>query len=144
MTVVRASQVWKRKLCAAVEAGDAAEVRRCKNMEVLYESLQLAHKCILNSFYGYVMRKGYAPGRGAGARAPWAVLVRPPGLEMVLRLSPPPYETPRTSRLRSGGARAAAKQPCVGSQGTQSLQRWKSGRWCLEAPDICGVGAAGR
>ena len=27
-------------------------------MVVLYESLQLAHKCILNSFYGYVMRKG--------------------------------------------------------------------------------------
>eukprot|EP00794_Sanderia_malayensis_P002850 gene2850-3296_t len=27
-------------------------------MEVLYDSLQLAHKCILNSFYGYVMRKG--------------------------------------------------------------------------------------
>lgn len=52
------SQVWKRKLCAAVEAGDAAEARRCRNMEVLYESLQLAHKCILNSFYGYVMRKG--------------------------------------------------------------------------------------
>jgi DNA polymerase epsilon subunit 1 len=25
---------------------------------VLYDSLQLAHKCILNSFYGYVMRKG--------------------------------------------------------------------------------------
>ena len=30
----------------------------CKNKEVLYDSLQLAHKCILNSFYGYVMRKG--------------------------------------------------------------------------------------
>lgn len=27
-------------------------------MWVLYDSLQLAHKCILNSFYGYVMRKG--------------------------------------------------------------------------------------
>ena len=27
-------------------------------MCILYESLQLAHKCILNSFYGYVMRKG--------------------------------------------------------------------------------------
>lgn len=27
-------------------------------MVVLYDSLQLAHKCILNSFYGYVMRKG--------------------------------------------------------------------------------------
>ena len=30
----------------------------CKNKEILYDSLQLAHKCILNSFYGYVMRKG--------------------------------------------------------------------------------------
>lgn len=27
-------------------------------MMILYESLQLAHKIILNSFYGYVMRKG--------------------------------------------------------------------------------------
>ena len=27
-------------------------------MVVLYDSLQLAHKVILNSFYGYVMRKG--------------------------------------------------------------------------------------
>uniref|UniRef100_A0A2I2Y7D6 DNA polymerase epsilon catalytic subunit n=1 Tax=Gorilla gorilla gorilla TaxID=9595 RepID=A0A2I2Y7D6_GORGO len=51
-------KVWKKKLSAAVEVGDAAEVKRCKNMEVLYDSLQLAHKCILNSFYGYVMRKG--------------------------------------------------------------------------------------
>ncbi|XP_054248557.1 DNA polymerase epsilon catalytic subunit A [Indicator indicator] len=51
-------KVWKKKLSTAVESGDAAEVKRCKNMEVLYESLQLAHKCILNSFYGYVMRKG--------------------------------------------------------------------------------------
>ncbi|XP_036870228.2 DNA polymerase epsilon catalytic subunit A isoform X5 [Manis javanica] len=51
-------KVWKKKLSAAVEAGDEAEVKRCKNMEVLYDSLQLAHKCILNSFYGYVMRKG--------------------------------------------------------------------------------------
>ena len=25
---------------------------------ILYESMQLAHKIILNSFYGYVMRKG--------------------------------------------------------------------------------------
>lgn len=27
-------------------------------MVIYYESLQLAHKCILNSFYGYVVRKG--------------------------------------------------------------------------------------
>lgn len=53
------TQVWKKKLSSAQDKGDAAEVKRCKNMEILYESLQLAHKCILNSFYGYVMRKGY-------------------------------------------------------------------------------------
>ena len=29
-----------------------------KNYIDLYDSLQLAHKIILNSFYGYVMRKG--------------------------------------------------------------------------------------
>lgn len=29
-----------------------------KGREVLYDSLQLAYKCILNSFYGYVMRRG--------------------------------------------------------------------------------------
>ncbi|NXP78258.1 DPOE1 polymerase, partial [Ramphastos sulfuratus] len=51
-------KVWKKKLSAALETGEASAVRRCRNMEVLYESLQLAHKCILNSFYGYVMRKG--------------------------------------------------------------------------------------
>ncbi|XP_060894086.1 DNA polymerase epsilon catalytic subunit A [Labrus mixtus] len=51
-------KVWKKKLSAAQDNGDAAEAKRCKNMEILYESLQLAHKCILNSFYGYVMRKG--------------------------------------------------------------------------------------
>lgn len=51
-------KVWKKKLSSAQDKGDAAEVKRCKNMEILYESLQLAHKCILNSFYGYVMRKG--------------------------------------------------------------------------------------
>ncbi|KAJ7309581.1 hypothetical protein JRQ81_007633, partial [Phrynocephalus forsythii] len=50
--------VWKKKLAAATETGDASEAKRCKNMEILYDSLQLAHKCILNSFYGYVMRKG--------------------------------------------------------------------------------------
>ena len=58
--VALAPQVWKKKLSSALDSGDAAEAKRCKNMEILYDSLQLAHKCILNSFYGYVMRKGYA------------------------------------------------------------------------------------
>ncbi|PAA63472.1 hypothetical protein BOX15_Mlig016561g2 [Macrostomum lignano] len=51
-------KVWKNNLDKAVAKGDAGEVKRCNGMLVLYDSLQLAHKCILNSFYGYVMRKG--------------------------------------------------------------------------------------
>ncbi|KJH52429.1 hypothetical protein DICVIV_01406 [Dictyocaulus viviparus] len=37
---------------------DVTAIKEAKGRIVLYESLQLAHKCILNSFYGYVMRKG--------------------------------------------------------------------------------------
>ncbi|CAI8058398.1 DNA polymerase epsilon catalytic subunit A [Geodia barretti] len=51
-------KAWKKKLEVAKQKGDPAEIKSCKNKEVLYDSLQLAHKCILNSFYGYVMRKG--------------------------------------------------------------------------------------
>jgi DNA polymerase epsilon subunit 1 len=40
------------------EAKDPAEIELCKNRVALFESLQLAHKIILNSFYGYVMRRG--------------------------------------------------------------------------------------
>ena len=39
-------------------AGNALEVQAAADMVVVYDSLQLAHKCILNSFYGYVMRRG--------------------------------------------------------------------------------------
>eukprot|EP00002_Diphylleia_rotans_P041170 TRINITY_DN9949_c0_g1_i1.p1 TRINITY_DN9949_c0_g1~~TRINITY_DN9949_c0_g1_i1.p1 ORF type:complete len:2242 (+),score=458.11 TRINITY_DN9949_c0_g1_i1:64-6789(+) len=49
---------WKRKYDDAVKAADAIATQEAKDMIVVYESLQLAHKCILNSFYGYVMRKG--------------------------------------------------------------------------------------
>ncbi|KAJ2559538.1 DNA polymerase epsilon catalytic subunit [Coemansia sp. RSA 1933] len=48
----------KRKLDDAVAMGDNALIDSGKKLVVLYDSLQLAHKCILNSFYGYVMRKG--------------------------------------------------------------------------------------
>lgn len=52
-------KTWKKNLDTAVdEAAGLAAVDEAKKMIVLYESLQLAHKCILNSFYGYVMRKG--------------------------------------------------------------------------------------
>lgn len=52
------TKVAKRQVAAAMSKGDAADIKSAKNKEILYDSLQLAHKCILNSFYGYVMRKG--------------------------------------------------------------------------------------
>lgn len=48
----------KGKHDEAAEKKDLATMTNAKLEMVLYESLQLAHKCILNSFYGYVMRKG--------------------------------------------------------------------------------------
>lgn len=48
------TKVAKGAVNAAVASGDIAEIKAAKGREVLYDSLQLAHKCILNSFYGYV------------------------------------------------------------------------------------------
>ena len=53
----RLVKVWGGKLAEATQKGDLAEQEKAKNLRALYESLQLAHKIILNSFYGYVMRK---------------------------------------------------------------------------------------
>ncbi|KAI5921949.1 DNA polymerase family B [Camillea tinctor] len=53
------TKVWKGKTEALKSSGASnQEVDSAKKMIVLYDSLQLAHKVILNSFYGYVMRKG--------------------------------------------------------------------------------------
>lgn len=49
---------WKSARDNALACGDKAKASEASDMVVLYDSLQLAHKCILNSFYGYVMRKG--------------------------------------------------------------------------------------
>lgn len=49
---------WKKNLEKANESHALNDTLEAKKMIVLYDSLQLAHKCILNSFYGYVMRKG--------------------------------------------------------------------------------------
>jgi DNA polymerase epsilon subunit 1 len=54
----RATKEWSKKLEKAVESGDMERITEAKGMVTLNDSLQLAHKCILNSFYGYVMRKG--------------------------------------------------------------------------------------
>ncbi|KAM1872905.1 hypothetical protein ACFX13_006807 [Malus domestica] len=52
------NKVWKGKLSEAKASGNSIKIQESQDMVVLYDSLQLAHKCILNSFYGYVMRKG--------------------------------------------------------------------------------------
>lgn len=46
------TKVAKASVVAATAGGDASEIKSAKAREVLYDSLQLAHKCILNSFYG--------------------------------------------------------------------------------------------
>ena len=52
-------KVWKGKTEALKTSGATPlEVEEAGKMIVLFDSLQLAHKVILNSFYGYVMRKG--------------------------------------------------------------------------------------
>lgn len=52
-------KVWKGKTDQLKSAGAPnSEVEAAKKMITLFDSLQLAHKVILNSFYGYVMRKG--------------------------------------------------------------------------------------
>jgi len=48
----------KGKLAEAKSSGNSMKIQEAQDMVVLYDSLQLAHKSILNSFYGYVMRKG--------------------------------------------------------------------------------------
>jgi DNA polymerase epsilon subunit 1 len=52
------TKTWTGKLAAAEKCGNKLEAEAAKARVVLYDSLQLAHKCILNSFYGYVMRRG--------------------------------------------------------------------------------------
>ncbi|KNA12254.1 hypothetical protein SOVF_127620 [Spinacia oleracea] len=52
------NKVWKGKLSDAKASKDPLKIQEAQDMVVVYDSLQLAHKCILNSFYGYVMRKG--------------------------------------------------------------------------------------
>ncbi|QSL66824.1 hypothetical protein MERGE_001211 [Pneumocystis wakefieldiae] len=48
---------WKQRL-DSIPLSNSSEIDEARKMVVLYDSLQLAHKVILNSFYGYVMRKG--------------------------------------------------------------------------------------
>ncbi|KCV68263.1 DNA polymerase epsilon subunit 1 [Fonticula alba] len=48
---------WGNIRREALASRDMARIEESEKMVVIYDSLQLAHKVILNSFYGYVMRK---------------------------------------------------------------------------------------
>ena len=47
----RLNKTWKKR---AESAKDVASRKQCEDKVLVYDSLQVAHKCILNSFYGYV------------------------------------------------------------------------------------------
>ena len=49
------TKTWKKRISSAT---DAPSRKEAEDKAGVYDSLQVAHKCILNSFYGYVMRKG--------------------------------------------------------------------------------------
>ena len=49
------TKVWGGKV---KKATDPVSKKDAEDKALVYDSLQVAHKCILNSFYGYVMRKG--------------------------------------------------------------------------------------
>lgn len=49
------TKVWGKKIGKATTPQQKKEA---EDTTLVYDSLQVAHKCILNSFYGYVMRKG--------------------------------------------------------------------------------------
>lgn len=52
-------KAWKNKTEVLKSSlAPASEIEEAQKMIILFDSLQLAHKVILNSFYGYVMRKG--------------------------------------------------------------------------------------
>ena len=49
------TKTWTNKI---FKATDNTSKKEAEDRALVYDSLQVAHKCILNSFYGYVMRKG--------------------------------------------------------------------------------------
>ena len=49
------TKVWGKKIG---KAKTPQQKKEAEDSAIVYDSLQVAHKCILNSFYGYVMRKG--------------------------------------------------------------------------------------
>ena len=54
----RLVKVWVNNFKEAKSEGDNEKSVLAEDRMALYDSLQLAHKIILNSFYGYVMKKG--------------------------------------------------------------------------------------
>lgn len=51
-------KVWKTHMAEFEAQENTVLAVEARDKSIMYESLQLAHKVILNSFYGYVMRRG--------------------------------------------------------------------------------------
>jgi DNA polymerase epsilon subunit 1 len=56
---------WQKRVSTAQ---DVTTKKQCEDKVLVYDSLQVAHKCILNSFYGYVSHVA-APGISHGSEA---------------------------------------------------------------------------
>ena len=119
---------WGKMLKACQNSGDAIAAMDAKNKSILYDSLQLAHKCILNSFYGYVMRRGarwYSMPMAAVVTKTGAMLITQ-ARELVERVGRPleldtdgiwcilPSSFPENYRLEmSNGAKINMSYPCA-------------------------------
>ncbi len=119
---------WGKKLKAYQNSGDAIAAMDAKNKSILYDSLQLAHKCILNSFYGYVMRRGarwYSMPMAAVVTRTGAMLITQ-ARELVERVGRPleldtdgiwcilPSSFPENYRLEmSDGSKINMSYPCA-------------------------------
>lgn len=64
------TKVWAGKLRAAHKSGDEKAAKTAGDKTLLFDSLQLAHKCILNSFYGSVNRQASHSHEMLSSRSP--------------------------------------------------------------------------
>ena len=84
-------------------------------MLVLYDSLQLAHKCILNSFYGYVMRKGarwYSMEMAGVVTYTGARIIQARACTCCLLQRPPSSLLPSKPLLRQAASFVSQHSPC--------------------------------
>eukprot|EP01117_Protostelium_nocturnum_P018117 TRINITY_DN7510_c0_g1_i3.p1 TRINITY_DN7510_c0_g1~~TRINITY_DN7510_c0_g1_i3.p1 ORF type:complete len:2083 (+),score=451.15 TRINITY_DN7510_c0_g1_i3:185-6433(+) len=112
---------------AEKEKRPQSEIQEEEKLVVLYESLQLAHKCILNSFYGYVMRRGarwYSMEMAGEVTHTGSMIIKEArelveAIGMTLELDTDgiwctlPASFPQTFKFESPGRISAFSYPCI-------------------------------